>query len=111
MQIRRIRSLCVEIFKSLNDLNAPYMKELFIRNESTYNLRSCNDLSVPRINQTTFGLRSIRYEDSVMWNHLPNNIKNAGNIEMFKKLIKNWNSPQCKCTHCRFVNGAANYST
>ena len=23
-----------------------------------------------------------------MWNHLPNNIKNAGNIEMFKKLVK-----------------------
>ena len=53
MQIRRIRSLCAEIFKSLNDLNAPYMKELFIRNESTYNLRSYNDLSVPRVNQTT----------------------------------------------------------
>ena len=87
------------------------MKELFIRNESTYNLRLYNDLSVPRVNQTTFGLRSIRYEGSVMWNHLPNNVKNAGNIEMFKKLIKNWNDPQCKCAHCRFVNGAANYST
>ena len=111
MQIRRIRSLCVEIFKSLNDLNGPYMKELFIRNESTYNLRSYNDLLVPRVNQTTFGLRSIRYKGSVMWNHRLNNIKNAGNIEMFKKLIKNWNGPQCKCAHCRFVNGVANYST
>ena len=65
MQIRRIRSLCVEIFKGLNDLNAPYMKELFMRNESTYSLRSYNDLSVPRVNQTNFGLRSIRYEGSV----------------------------------------------
>ena len=26
MQIRRIRSLCAEIFKSLHDLNAPYIK-------------------------------------------------------------------------------------
>ena len=42
------------------------MKELFIRNESTYNLRSYNDLSVPGVNQTTFGLRSIRYEGSVI---------------------------------------------
>ena len=85
VQIRRIRSLCVETVKSLNDLNAPCMKELFIRNESTYNLRSYNDLSVPRVNQNTFGLRSIRYEGSLMWNHLPNNIKNACNIEMFEK--------------------------
>ena len=62
MQIRGIRSLCVEIFKNLNDLNAPYMKELFIRNESTYNLRSYNDLSLPTVNQTTFGPKSIQYE-------------------------------------------------
>ena len=40
MQIRRICSLGVEIFKSLNDLNAPYKKELFIRNDSIYKLRS-----------------------------------------------------------------------
>ena len=41
------------------------MKYLFHRNVSTFSLRSSNDLSVQRVNQTTFGLRSIRYEGAV----------------------------------------------
>ena len=56
------------------------MKDLFHGNMSTYSLRSSNDLLVPRINQTPFGLRSIRYEGAVMWNHLPKYIKIAENI-------------------------------
>ena len=31
MAIKRVHSLCTEIFKSLNNLNAPYMKDLFHR--------------------------------------------------------------------------------
>ena len=50
MAIKRVHSLCTEIFKSLNNLNAPYKKDLFHRNVSTYSLRSSNDLSVPRVN-------------------------------------------------------------
>ena len=53
MAIKRVHSLCTEIFKSLNNLNAPYMKDLFHRNVSTYSLKSSNDLLVPRVNQTT----------------------------------------------------------
>ena len=60
------------------------MKGLFHRNVSTYSLRSSNDLLVPRVNQTTYGLRSIRYEGAVMWNHLPQHIKTAENIATFK---------------------------
>ena len=63
MTIKRVHSLCTEIFKSLNNLNAPYMKDLFHRNVSTYSLRSSNDLLVPRVNQTTFGLGSRRCSD------------------------------------------------
>ena len=66
MAIKRVHSFYTEMFKSLNNLNAPYMKDLFHRNVSTKSLRSSNDLLVPRVNQTTFGLRSKRYEGAVM---------------------------------------------
>ena len=99
MAIKRVHSLSTEIFKSLNNLNALYMKDLFHRNVSTYSLRSSNDLLVPRVNQTTFGLRCIRYEGVVMWNHLPKHIKTAENIATFKKLLRNWKGPRCKCTY------------
>ena len=87
MAIKRVHSLCTEIFKSLKNLNAPYLKDLFHRNVSTYSLRFSNDLSVPRVSQTTFVLRSIRNGGAVMWNHLAKHIKTAENIATFKKII------------------------
>ena len=39
--------------KTANDLNAPYMKELFIPRNSTYALRGSHNLSVPMVNQIT----------------------------------------------------------
>ena len=99
MAIKRRKS-CTEIFKSLNIFNTPYMKDLFHRNVSTCSLRSSNDLLVPRVNQTTFGLRSIRYEGAVMWSHLPKHIKTVENIATFKKFIRNWKGPQCKYSYC-----------
>ena len=36
MAIKRVHSLCTEIFKSLNNLNAPYVKDLFHRNVHTF---------------------------------------------------------------------------
>ena len=110
MAIERVHSLCMEIFKSLNNLNAPYMKGLFHRNVSTYSLRLSNNLLVPRVNQTTFGLCSIRYEGAVMWNHLRNHIKTAENIPTFEKLVRNWKGPRCKCAHCKYTNENTDHS-
>ena len=109
MAIKRVHSLCTEIFKSLDNLNAPYMKDLFHRNVSAHSLRSSNDLLVPRVNQTTFGLRSIKYEGAVMWNHLLKHIKTAENIATFKKLIRSWKGPQCKCAYCKYANESTDH--
>ena len=86
------------------------MKDLLHRNVSTYSLRSSNDLVVPRVNQTTFRLRSVRYEGAVMWNHLPEHIKTAENIATFKKLIRNWKGPQRKGAYCKYANENADHS-
>ena len=110
MAIKRVHSLCTEIFKRLNNLNAPCMKNLFHRKASIYSLRSSNDLLVPRVNQTTIELRSIRYEGAVMWNHLPKHIKTAENIATFKKLIRNWKGPQFKCAYCKYANENTDHS-
>ena len=110
LAIKRVHSLCIEIFKSLSNLNAPYMKDLFHRNVSTYSLRSTNDMLLPRVNQRSFGLRSIRYEASKMWNHLPKHIKTAENIVTFKKLIRNWKGPQCKCAYCNYADENTDHS-
>ena len=56
-----------------------------------------------RVNQTTFGTRSIRYDGAKIWNHLPNSLKSAGTLEIFKSLIKTWEGPNCKCNFCKHL--------
>ena len=90
MEAKRTQFLCTEIYKTLNGLNPNYMNKIFVKSCSRYSSRRPHDLMVPRVNQTKFGLKSIQYEGAKLWNHLPNSIKSAENLEIFKTLIKSW---------------------
>ena len=65
MKVRRMRYLCVEIYKTLNDLNPGYMKDIFQVQQSAYSTRRSYNIKVPRVSQTTFGTRSIRNLESL----------------------------------------------
>ena len=73
MNVNRLRSLCIESFKTLNNINPDFMNEIFelwktnraVRNQYKLNLE------VPTINQVTFGIKSIRYLGPKIWNSLP----------------------------------------
>ena len=88
MRVRQMQCLCVEIYKTLSDLNPKYMQELSERNSSSYSTRRLNDLKIPRVNQTSCGSRSIRFEGSRLWNHLPEKIKSSENLYIFKVPMK-----------------------
>ena len=100
MRVRQMQNQCIKIFKTLNNMNLPYMQELFERSSSSYSTRRPHDLMLPRVNQTSFGSRSIKFEGARLWNHLPQNIKSA---DTFKQLIKNWMGPSCGYSYCLFV--------
>ena len=102
MRVRQMQNLCIEIYKTLANMNPSYMQELFEKSSSCYSTRRPYDLTVPRVNQTSFGSRSIEFEGAKLWNHLPQNIKSADNLSTFKQLIKNWTGP-CGCSYCLFA--------
>ena len=108
MRVRQMQNLCIEIYKTLLNLNPEHMHELFERNSHTYSTRRPNNLKIPRVNQTSFGSRSIRAEGAKLCNHLPENIKSSESLSIFQNLIKQWNGPSCGCNYCLFVN---NYSS
>ena len=58
MEIQRLRTLAVEIFKTLNEINPPYMKNIFTPKENS-KLRQ-SDIIVKRINTSRFGTQSLR---------------------------------------------------
>ena len=85
------RSLCIEIFKTLNNINPAFMNEIFeLRktNRAVQNQYKLN-LEVPIINQVTFGAKSIRYLGPKIWNSLPFHIKSSESLTTFKRIIKN----------------------
>ena len=86
MEIRRLRTLAVEIFKTLNEINSPYMKFIFTPKESE-KVRQ-NDIIVKRINTGTFGTQSLRFLGPKIWNNLPSNTKSETSFPKFEKYIK-----------------------
>ena len=68
--------------------------------KAAYSTRRPYNIKVPRVNQTTFGTRSIRYEGAKIWNHLPNSLKSAETLEI---LIKTWEGSNCKCNFCKHL--------
>ena len=90
MEIRRLRTLAVEIFKTLNEINPPYMKNIFTPKENA-KVRQ-NDIIVTRINTSRFGTQSLR--------SLGSNIKSETLFPKFKEYIKTWLGPKCRCKVC-----------
>ena len=90
MNIRRLRFLCIEIYKTVNDLIPSYMKELLEKKDGNRVTRDRykSNLNIPRRNQVTFGTKSLKFYGPKIWNAVPVNIKTAENLNVFKDLIK-----------------------
>ena len=58
------------------------------------------NLNIPKTNQVTFGINSLKSYGPKIWNALPFSIKTAENLKVFKTLIKKWNGASCSCIIC-----------
>ena len=103
MHVSRLRTLSLEILKTLNDLNPPFMKDIFQIRTSNYSMRNQNNLVHYRPNQVTFGSNSLKFLGPQVWDCLPNELKSAENLNTFKTLITQWSGPTCNCNACRFI--------
>ena len=53
-----------------------------------YQLRGSNILSLPRINTTSYGSKSIRYFGPKIWNFLDDNLRTQPDLQSFKKFVR-----------------------
>ena len=92
----------VEIFKTKNNLNPTFMKNIFTERDVQYNLRSKNHLQLPNIRTTKYGIENIQYIDHHLWASLPDEIKGSGTLINFKQNIKSWKGSTCTadCAKC-----------
>ena len=63
MNVRRLRTLCVEIYKTLNDLNSSFMNNIFKLKINGREIRDKYklDLDIPKWNQKPLAIKASRY--------------------------------------------------
>ena len=90
MDVKRKHKLCIEIYKTLHNLNPSFMKDIFKLRLSSRPVREQYklNLNIPRKKQVTFGTKSLESISPKIWNNLPYHIKFAKNLNVFKNLIK-----------------------
>ena len=73
------------------------MNELFEQRNILYNLRSQTDFTTGPISNVNNGLKNVRYFGPKVWNTIPPDIRNSGNIEEFTRKIKCCAPTNCSC--------------
>ena len=101
MEVRRLRTSALETFKTLNDLNPAFMKNLFAKREVSK--RRKNNLEIPNRNTVKYGDKSIRSLGPHIWNGLPEEIKNENSYDKFKEYLNTRYEPKCTCSLCSFT--------
>ena len=99
MEIKRYRTLVLEIFKTLNVLNPTYIHELFYLRSSS--ARRPNNIVVLRTNTNTYGTESLRSLGPQIWNSLPEHIKAETSLAHFRSLINTWFGKEYLCNLCK----------
>ena len=75
------------MYKSINNLNTVYLKDLFTRVNSVHFTRgSVMGLSVPSTMTVSYGSHSNKHFGTILWNSLPFDFQTAENINTFKQL-------------------------
>ena len=89
IHVKNLKYLATKIFEVKNDLCPEIIKEFFIFHENpTYNVRSRNHLMRRNIQTTHYGIETISNLGAKIWDLLPEQIKNASSLSVFKTKIK-----------------------
>ena len=98
---RHLQFLLIEVFKSLNKENPKFMWDIFQIKTSKYNLRAVNTLKLETPKTNKYGLNSIVFRGSLLWNYIPNELKKSLSLSDFKSKVKKYKSFKCTCLSCR----------
>ena len=98
---RHLRFLAIEVFKSIMHLNPQFMWSYFEEKTMPYNLRHGSKLILKKTTSSRFGINSLRFRGSLLWNNLPVSLKNCQGLNEFKQELKNLGNIHCTCLVCR----------
>ena len=97
IQIKICKKLMVEIYKTTNHLNPPYMWDLFTKTVVEYDFGIKILCELPPARSQRFGTNSLKFKGSLLRNSLSDEMKTAQSLAIFKQKIKS----HCTCNTCR----------
>ena len=100
---RRINRIVTEVYKIINNISPSYLNSLFEIKKTPYGLKDPLRIEQPRKKKTTFGLRSINYVGSKLWNELPLHIKKSSDVVEFKRALKDWSGVNLNTCESFFI--------
>ena len=81
---QRIVKMATVVYKAIHGYKVPRgIGELLHEQSTNYNLRGKHILELPKVNTTTYGLKSWRYTAAKIWNALPDQFRAANKIGTF----------------------------
>ena len=97
---RNIQALATEIYKTLNNLNPIFMKEIFSLKIHNYPIRTQN-LNYPNPRTISYGVESFGYKGSQIWKRIPKEIQECDGLYSFKTYVSKNCENLCKCNSCK----------
>ena len=95
------RKLLIEVYKCLNKINPSFLNGLFKPKSVSHDLRNRKLLIIPNTNTQQYGLKSLSYRGSMIWNSNNNsNLDQSKDLNQFKNRLKNQESIKCSCHLC-----------
>ena len=98
---QNLQKLVIEIYKTMKNLNPSYIWEFHERKVVKYDLRTENLCRLPKTRTTKFGIESLSFRGSLLWNSLCDQIKALPSAAAFKRAIKHWLGDKCNCRICK----------
>ena len=98
---RNIQYVAIEMYKVINDIAPPIMKEMFGERKET-STRSGITYTRPKVNTVYKGENSLRAFGPLVWDKmLPERYKLCTSLTQFKNSIKSWKPHNCPCRLCK----------
>ena len=97
---KNLQRLATEIYKTKNNLSPEFMKEIFMERTQPYQLRKKTELKVSNVKTVFCGKETISFRGPMVWNLVPEDIKNSNTLQEFKCKIKHWKPEGCSCRLC-----------
>ena len=97
---QNLQSLMLFIFKIATGISPEVVSELFEFKSIKYSLRSKFLVNLPKCKSINNGTNTVFFKGGLLWNSLPNELKESKSIRLFQKNIRNWKPTTCTCKIC-----------